>query len=70
MSFNQADLDRLGIDREKWRRHQVLIDAEYPLEVRVVGGAKVLSEALRAAGAEFTITHHAPQSWQDVRAGH
>lgn len=63
MRVNEADLERLGITREQWDGHHARINAEQPIEVRVVGGDKVLREALKAAGAEFSITHHTPESW-------
>lgn len=60
---NQKDLERLGINPDKWAEHQARIDAEQPFEVRVVGGIDVLRTALKAAGAEFSITNHTPELW-------
>lgn len=66
-NVNAADLERLGITREQWDEQQARFDAEQPLEVRVIGGHKALREALKAAGVEFWITHHAPESWHECK---
>lgn len=62
--INADDLKRMGLTYDQWEAHQRRLGT--PIEVRVEGGVKALTTALKAAGLSWEIIHHAPPGWANV----